>query len=67
MHFINGLERDKDHAFYTIRSITLSGQQGGLVNLRISITTYMHGDAAEINALRANTRNAGQASGQEAQ
>jgi type IV pilus assembly protein PilO len=60
MRFINGVERDKDHAFYTIRSITLSGQQGGLVNLRISITTYMHGDAAEINALRQNTRNAGQ-------
>ncbi len=67
MHFINGLERDKDHAFYTVRSITLSGEQGGLVNLRISITTYMHGDAAEINALRRNSRNAGQKSGQEAQ
>ena len=60
MHFINGLERDRDHAFFTIRSITLSGQQGGLVNLRISITTYMRSTPAETNALRRNTRNAGQ-------
>ena len=60
MHFINGLERDKDHAYFTIRSITLSGQQGGLVNLRIAITTYMRSTPAETNALRQNTRNAGQ-------
>ena len=60
MHFINGLERDKDHAYFTIRSITLSGQQGGLVNLRIAITTYMRSTPAETNALRQNTRDAGQ-------
>jgi type IV pilus assembly protein PilO len=60
MHFINGLERDRDHAYFTIRSITLSGQQGGLVNLRIAITTYMRSTPAETNALRQNTRDAGQ-------
>jgi type IV pilus assembly protein PilO len=60
MHFINGLERDRDHAYFTIRSITLSGQQGGLVNLRIAITTYMRSTPAETNALRQNTREAGQ-------
>jgi len=41
MHFINDLERDKDHVFFTITALTLSGQQGGLVNLRLKMTTYL--------------------------
>ncbi len=41
MHFINDLERDKDHVFFTINALTLSGQQGGLVNLRLRMTTYL--------------------------
>ncbi len=40
MHFINDLERDKNHAFFIIRTVTLTGQQGGAVNLRIRMTTY---------------------------
>lgn len=46
MHFINDLERDKNHAFFIIRTITLTGQQGGSVNLRVRLTTYMLADAA---------------------
>ena len=41
MHFINGLERDK--IFFVIRGLTLTGQQGGMVNLRLRLTTYLHG------------------------
>lgn len=41
MHFINDLERDKNHVFFVINTLTLSGQQGGLVNLRLRMTTYL--------------------------
>lgn len=40
MHFINGLERSK--TFFMISGLTLTGQQGGLVNLRLGLTTYIH-------------------------
>ncbi len=33
MHYINGLERSK--TFFLITGLTLTGQQGGLVNLRL--------------------------------
>ncbi|HTZ90483.1 MAG TPA: hypothetical protein VMA71_09080 [Alloacidobacterium sp.] len=45
MHFINDIERDKNHVFFTIRALTLSGQQGGLVNLRLRMTTYLRSSA----------------------
>ena len=51
MHFINDMERDKDHAFFIIRSVTLTGQQGGLVNLRIRFTSYRRADAASAAVL----------------
>lgn len=41
MHFINDIERDKNDVFFTINTLTLSGQQGGLVNLRLRMTTYL--------------------------
>ncbi len=41
MHFINDIERDKNQVFFTINALTLSGQQGGLVNLRLRMTTYL--------------------------
>lgn len=41
MHFINDVERDKNGVFFTINTLTLSGQQGGLVNLRLRMTTYL--------------------------
>jgi type IV pilus assembly protein PilO len=40
MHFINGLERNK--TFFLISGLTLTGQQGGLVNLRLRLNTYLH-------------------------
>ncbi len=45
MRFINDLERDK--MFFVINGITLTGQQGGLVNLRLRMTTYLHSADAQ--------------------
>jgi type IV pilus assembly protein PilO len=50
MHFINGLERDQDHVFFIINGVTLNGQQGGLVNLRLRLTTWLHGGATDLPA-----------------
>jgi type IV pilus assembly protein PilO len=45
MHFINSLERDQN--FFVIRAMNLTGQQGGLVNLRLRVSTWMRpADAA---------------------
>ena len=49
MHFINDLERDKNHVFFIINTLTFSGQQGGLVNLRLRMTTYLR-SAADVPA-----------------
>ncbi len=48
MHFINDLERDKDHAFFVIENIAFTGQQGGLVNLRLRLITYLRADAPDL-------------------
>ena len=48
VEFINGLERDK--VFFLISGVTLTGQQSGIVNLRVRITTYIRGMAAEADA-----------------
>ncbi len=40
MHFINGMERSK--TFFLISGLTLTGQQGGMVNLRLRLITYVH-------------------------
>jgi type IV pilus assembly protein PilO len=47
MHFINGLERSK--TFFLINGLTLTGSQGGLVNLRLRLITYLH--AGDLNQL----------------
>jgi Tfp pilus assembly protein PilO len=39
MHFINSLERDP--MFFIIRTMSLTGQQGGLVNLRLRVSTWL--------------------------
>lgn len=45
MHFINGLERDQ--MFFVIRAMSLTGQQGGMVNLRLRVSTWLRpADAA---------------------
>jgi hypothetical protein len=48
MHFINDLERDHEHVFFIIDGITLTGQQGGLVNLRLKLRTYLRSDAPDL-------------------
>ena len=48
MHFINDLERDKDHVFFIIDGVTLTGQQGGLVNLRLRLRTYLRAGATDL-------------------
>jgi Tfp pilus assembly protein PilO len=45
MKFMNGLERDK--IFFVIRGMNLTGQQGGVVNLRLQVATWLRpADAA---------------------
>jgi hypothetical protein len=45
MKFINGLERDQ--TFFVIRAMALTGQQGGMVNLRLRVSTWLRAvDAA---------------------
>jgi Tfp pilus assembly protein PilO len=39
MRFINSLERDP--TFFIIRAMALTGQQGGLVNLRLRVSTWL--------------------------
>ena len=45
MKFINSVERDK--MFLVIDGLTLTGQQGGLVNLRLKVRTYLRGADAQ--------------------
>lgn len=45
MRFVNGLERSE--TFFVIRAMTLTGQQGGMVNLRLQLSTWLRtADAA---------------------
>lgn len=44
MHFVNSLERDK--IFFVVKQMNLTGQQGGLVNLRLQTSTWMRNAAA---------------------
>lgn len=39
MHFINDLERDPN--FFVVRAMGLSGQQAGMVNLRLRVSTWL--------------------------
>jgi hypothetical protein len=39
MRFVNGLERDQ--ILFVIRSMTFQGQQGGQVNLQLSVSTWL--------------------------
>ena len=45
MRFVNSLERDQ--TFFVVRAMQLAGQQGGLVNLRLRVSTWLRpADAA---------------------
>lgn len=48
MHFINDLERDKNHVFFMIENIAFTGQQGGLVNLRLRLITFLRPGAPDL-------------------
>ena len=45
MLVINSLERDK--MFFLIDGVTLTGQESGMVNLRLRLTTYLRGAATQ--------------------
>jgi hypothetical protein len=49
MRFVNSLERDQ--TFFVIRGLTLTGQQGGSVNLRIQVSTWLKPLDAEASGL----------------
>jgi hypothetical protein len=49
MRFLNGLERDQ--TFFIIRSMQLTGQQGGTVNLRLQLSTWLRPADAEASGL----------------
>ena len=44
MRFINGLERSQ--TFFIIRAMNLAGQQGGMVNLRLQVSTWLRPEDA---------------------
>ena len=49
MHFVNSLERDK--IFFVVKQMQLTGQQGGNVNLRLQVSTWMRNAAAAASGL----------------
>ena len=49
MHFVNSLERDK--IFFVVKQMALTGQQGGVVNLRLQVSTWMRNAAAAASGL----------------
>ncbi|HEY1902610.1 MAG TPA: hypothetical protein VGG56_09285 [Terracidiphilus sp.] len=49
MRFVNSLERDQN--FFVIRTMQLTGQQGGLVNLRLRVSTWMRAADAAASGL----------------
>ena len=53
MRFINSLERDPN--FFVIRGMTLTGQSGGLVNLRLRVSTWLRPADAAASGLPTTT------------
>jgi Tfp pilus assembly protein PilO len=49
MRFVNSLERDQ--TFFVIRAMGLTGQQGGQVNLRLRVSTWLRRADAEASGL----------------
>lgn len=54
MRFINSLERDQ--TFFLIRNMALAGQQGGQVNLRLGLSTWMRREDAAASGLPTATQ-----------
>jgi hypothetical protein len=51
MRFVNSLERDP--MFFIVRAMALTGQQGGLVNLRLRVSTWLRPADAAASGLPA--------------
>jgi len=49
MRFINSVERDQN--FFVIRTMALTGQQGGSVSLRLKVSTWLRPADAEASGL----------------
>jgi Tfp pilus assembly protein PilO len=49
MHFVNSLEADQ--TFFIVRGMALTGQQGGLVNLRLRVSTWLRPAEADASGL----------------
>jgi len=49
MRFVNSLERDQ--TFFVIRAMSLTGQQGGQVNLRLRVSTWLRPADAKASGL----------------
>ena len=62
MRFVNSLERSK--IFFVVRQMNLTGQQGGMVNLRLQVSTWMLNDAAAASGLPKANPNAAPANAQ---
>jgi type IV pilus assembly protein PilO len=62
MRFVNGLERDR--TFFVIRAMALTGQQGGMVNLRLRVSTWLRAaDAASSGLPKAQSEDEGSSAG----
>jgi hypothetical protein len=61
MHFINDLERDKNHVFFIIDGLTFTGQQGGLVNLRLRLSTFLQAGSTDLPPAQGTAPNEAQA------
>jgi Tfp pilus assembly protein PilO len=55
MRFVNSLERDQ--TFFVIRAMALTGQQGGLVNLRLRVSTWLRPADAAASGLPSSEQN----------
>jgi len=49
MRFVNGMERDQ--TFFVIRAMALTGQQGGTVNLRLRVSSWLRRSEADSSGL----------------
>jgi hypothetical protein len=49
MRFVNSLEADQ--TFFIVRGMALTGQQGGLVNLRLRVSTWLRPADADASGL----------------
>jgi type IV pilus assembly protein PilO len=65
MHFVNSLERDRN--FFLIGAMALTSQQGGQVNLRLRVSTWLRPADVPRGLPATESLDAGLASGKEGQ